>query len=246
MLPFTGCLYTKGDSTLHCHQDVSSLAHKMDDVEPLLARVESLDPRYSENGIHQYHSIDDDFKLIIPEGAIVGDHQIQVAVIKFGAFGPFEYPDRYKPISPIVWFCSSQKKFQRPLEIVLPYCSGSKNESEDQTHLTFLKADHNYKRNVSGQKVFQFKRVDTQPSFNQNGLYGSLHTNHFCFYCVGEYIRQDTDQANFCLIVAKPHITTSKFTISICLALDLPTCQKVNKQQLENNMYCLTSWWLSL
>ena len=230
-LPFIGDLY-KGDSTLHFHQDLTTT---MDDIEPLLARVESLDPHFSENEVYQYHSIDDDFKLIIPKGAIVGGHKVQVGVIKYGPFGPFEYPDGYKPVSPIVWFCSSQKKFLRPLEIVLPHCSSLRNESENQTHLAFLKADHNHKSITSGQNTFQFKRVDTQPSFNRNGPYGSLHTNHFCFYCVGVYSREYTDQANFCLVVATPHIytTTSTYTISICLMLNLPTCKKVNKQ-LEN------------
>ena len=40
------------------------------DLEPLLARVETLDPQFNENGIYEYQSVDDDFKLIITEGAI--------------------------------------------------------------------------------------------------------------------------------------------------------------------------------
>ena len=199
------------------------------DLEPLLARVETLDPQFNENGIYEYQSIDDDFKLIIPKGAIVGNHKVQVAVMKYGPIGPFEYPDGYKPVSPIVWLCSNQKKFQKDLELILPHCSalGNSDDEASQTQLVFLKASHEYIRNKNGQKVFPFKQVDAQSSFNPNDLYGSLYINHCCFYCVGVYSRKDTDQANLCLIVAKPHKTDTKYTISICLTLDLPTCEKV-------------------
>ena len=201
------------------------------DLEPLLARVETLDPQFNENGIYEYQSIDDDFKLIIPKGAIVGDHKVQVAVMKYGPIGPFEYPDGYKPVSPIVWLCTSQKKFQKYLDVILPHCSdlGNSDDEASQTQLVFLKASHNeYIRNKNGQKVFQFKQVDAQSSFNVNDPYGSLHINHCCFYCVGVYNRKDTDQANLCLTVVKPHVTTSNYIISICLMLDLPTCRKVS------------------
>lgn len=200
------------------------------DLEPLLARVESLDPHFSENGMYQYHSIDDGFKLSIPKGAIVGDHKIQVAIMRYGPIGPFEYPDGYKPVSPIVWLCSSQKKFQKDLEISLPHCISSNNvyEEENLTHLTILKADHKRIRNASGQEMYQFKEADAQ-SLVINNSYGTLRTSHFCFYCVGVYTRKLTEQANFCLTVARPIATTVKYTISICLTLDLPTCIKVSK-----------------
>ena len=47
------------------------------DLEPLLTRVETLDPQFNENGIYEYQSIDDTIKLIIPEGGIVGDHKVR-------------------------------------------------------------------------------------------------------------------------------------------------------------------------
>ena len=201
------------------------------DLEPLLARVETIDPQFDENGIYEYRSVDDDFKLIIPKGAIVRDHKIQVAVMKYGPIGPFEYPDRYTPVSPIVWLCSNQKKFQKDLELIVPHCSdlGNSDEEASQTQLVFLKASHKYIRNANDQKVFQFEKVDAQPLFNTNNIpYGSLHINHCCFYCVGVYNRKDTDQANLCLTVVKPRVTTSNYIISICLMLNLPTCRKVS------------------
>ena len=160
----------------------------------------------------------------------MGDLQIQVAVIKYGPFGPFEFPDGYKPVSPIVWLCSTQKKFQKDLEIVLPHCSSSNvYEGENLTHFTFLKADHKRIRKASGQEMFQFNEAGAQSLINNS--YGTLRTSHFCFYCVGVYTRQFTEQANFCVTVARPFATSMKYTISICLTLDLPTCTKVNKHK---------------
>ena len=223
------------DATSHCLRNPLGSVYGMDpelyiDLEPLLARVKTLVPQFDENGTYEYHSVDDDFRVIIPEGAIVEDNKVQVAVMKFGPIGPFEYPDGCKPVSPIVWLCSTQKEFQKDLEIILPQCSdfGNSDEEASQTQLVFLKAGHEYIHNANGQKVFQFKQVDLQTSFDTNSPYGLLYTNHCCFYCVGEYSRKDTDQANFCLIVAKPNTTTTKYTISICLTYDLPTCRKVN------------------
>ena len=149
--------------------------------------------------------------------------------MKYGPIGPFVYPDGYKPVSPIVWLCSSQTKFQKPLEVILPHCSDL-SEDSSQTQLVFLKAGHNeYIRNI-GQKMFQFKQVDAQPLFKPDSPYGSLHTNHCCFYCVGVYNKKDTDQAKYILRVVRPQQTTSQYTISICLMLDLPTCRKVSKR----------------
>ena len=201
------------------------------ELNSLLVRTEKLDPQFDEDGIYQYHSSVDDFKLIIPEGAIVGNPEIQVAVIRYGPLGPFEYPDGYKPMSPIVWFCSSQEKFKKPLQIVVPHCSSSRNADEAQ--FVFLKASHKeYMHNKNGEKVFRFKQIDTQPSFIPDSPYVSLHTDHFCLYCAAEYTREYTKRANFCLIQATPHeaARNSKYTITFCLTLDLPTCRKVSMQ----------------
>ena len=245
-LAYTGV----NDATSHCLENPLSTVHGMDpelynDLEPLLVREKTLVPQFSENGTNEYQSIEDDFKLIIPEGAIVGDHKVQVAVMKYGPVGPFEYPDGYKPVSPIVWLCSTQKKFHKYLEIILPHCSDLRNSDDEasQTQLVFLKAGHNeYICNTNGQKVFQFEKVDLQTSFDTNSSYGSLHINHCCFYCVGKYMKKDTDQANFCLIVAKPHTTTKKYTITICLTFDLPTCRKVDALTILTLPIFLYAW----
>lgn len=237
----------KSEAVLYCLQDSLNSAHGMEicnELNSLLVRVEKLDPKFDEDGTYQYHSSVDDFKLIIPEGAIVGDHEIQVAVIRYGPMGPFEYPDGYKPMSPIVWFCSSQEKFEKQLQIVVPHCGSFRNADEDlkQSLFVFLKASHKeYTYNKNGEKVFKFKLIDTQPSFIPDSPYVSLHTDHFCLYCVGVFNREDTERANFCLIQAMPHeaARNSKYTITFCLTLDLPTCRQVSQtKQLSGPKAC--------
>ena len=227
----------KSEAVLYCLQDSLNSAHSMEicnELNTLLVRAEKLDPKFDEDGTYQYHSSVDDFKLIIPEGAIVGDHEIQAAVIRYGPLGPFEYPDGYKPISPIVWFCSSQEKFKKQLQIVVPHCGSFRNADEGlkQSQFVFLKASHKeYTHNKNGEKVFRFEQIDTQPSLIPDSPYVSLYTDHFCLYCVGVYTREDTDRANFCLTQAMPHeaARNSKYTITFCLTLDLPTCRRVSQ-----------------
>jgi len=105
----------KSEAVLYCLRDSLNSAPSTEicnELNSLLVRAEKLDLQFDEGGTYQYHSCVDDFKLIIPEGAMVGDPEIQVAVIRYGPFGPFEYPDGYKPMSPIVWFCSSQESLR--------------------------------------------------------------------------------------------------------------------------------------
>ena len=65
----------KSEAVLYCLQDSLNSAHSMEicnELNTLLVRAEKLDPKFDEDGPYQYHSSADDFKLIIPEGAIVG------------------------------------------------------------------------------------------------------------------------------------------------------------------------------
>ena len=68
---------------------------------------------------------------------------------------------------------------------------------------------------------------------------GTLHAEHFCFYCVGVYSREDTAQANFCLITAKPLQIQRRCRIHFCLTYFLATCLTVNPQVL---IACNSSW----
>ena len=227
--------------SLHLIQQTSSQnsqshkRHILDQVKlhkkTLLTRTEELE--FDSNG-GEYHSQDDEYSLIVPKGAIpehLGSVSIQCGVIPYGPLGPFEYPDGVKPVSPIVWFCSNPSiTFEKPVEIIIPYCLDCESEEHSKS-LAFFKANHNdYTVNRNGQRIFHFKEAEGITFFSLSSFSGTLYAEHFCFYCVGVYSREDTAQANFCLITAKPVQMQRTCRIHFCLTYFLATCLKVNQQ----------------
>ena len=92
----------------------------------------------------EYISEADEFQLIIPEGAIPESTHVTIkfGVSPYGPFGPFEYPDDYRPVSANVWFCAIPPiMFLKPVEIKLPHFAACRDENDCKA-LTFLKAQH--------------------------------------------------------------------------------------------------------
>ena len=219
----------------HCDNAQSRKPRFLDQVKlhrkPLLTRTEELE--FDGNG-GEYHSPEDGYTLIVPKGAIpehLGSVSIQCGVIPYGPLGPFEYPDGVKSVSPIVWFCSNPSiTFEKPVEVIIPHCLDCESEEHSKS-LAFFKANHDdYTVDHNGQRIFHFKEAEGIASFSPSTSSGTLHTEHFCFYCVGVYSREDTAQANFCLITAKPVQVQRRCRIHFCLTYFLATCLKVNQQ----------------
>ena len=179
----------------------------------------------------KYHCPEDGYSLTVPKGAIpekLGLISMQCGVIPYGPFGPFKYPDGVKPVSPIVWFCStSSLEFQKPVEITIPHCLDCESE-EDSQSLAFFKANHNVDDSDHGAKIFHFKETEGISSFSLNTSHGTLHSKHLCFYCVGSKDKEITNRANFCLIIAKPVCFQRRSRIHFCLTYLLETCIKVS------------------
>ena len=179
----------------------------------------------------QHISEADKYELIIPEGAIPKSTRITVefGVSPYGPFGPFKYPDGCQPVSAIVWFCANPSiNFLKPVEIKLPHFANC-GDGNNCKALAFFKADHNQKSD----EMFHFNETEGELSSTLNPdqiSYASLHTNHFCMYCVCEYERSDTKSANYFLVIARPrHISPNRrFQIHCCLTYMLPTCLRVS------------------
>ena len=191
-----------------------------------LTRIKEL--KFDCNG-GKFHSPEDGYSLTVPKGAIsekLGLVLIQCGVIPYGPFGPFKYPDGIKPVSPIVWFCStSSVKFQKPVEITIPHCLDCDSE-EDSQSLAFFKANHNV--SDSSPTIFYFKEAEGTSSFPQNTSHGTLHSMHLCFYCIGSKDKGITNKAKFCLITAQPVSFQKRSRIHFCLTYLLETCVKVS------------------
>ena len=198
-------------------------------------------PLFTRSGIlevkcrgKEYSSEYDGFKVIIPEGVITEGESIslQHGVVPYAPFQgePFQYPDGVSPVSSIVWFCPTPKiRFRKPIQITLQHCAECTSE-EDCQSLVFLKADHaDITTSPSGNQIIQFRPADGKAVFLPNTYHGTLYTNHCCHLCVGQYSKEDTDKACYCLITATPHDMMSRGTsyICFCLTFFLDTCIKV-------------------
>ena len=224
MFLLTSCIERDPVDVLHKAPEPVSVLESRFYPNTIFTRLERQTFDY-EGG--EYISEADKFQLIIPEGAIPESTHVTIefGVSPYGPFGPFEYPDDYRPVSANVWFCATPPiTFLKPVEIKMPHFARDENDCKA---LTFLKAQHIQK----AEKVFQFNKTDGKTSFTPQTSSGSLHTNHFCVYCTAELQRSDTNAANFSLVIARPKRPSQDkpFQIHCCLTYMLPTCYRVGQ-----------------
>jgi hypothetical protein len=174
-------------------------------------------------------------KLRIPEGAIPNEKRgfIDIAI----AFnGPFEYPQGFRPVSPVFWICFrghlQDQQFQEPLNITMQHCLSVYDESSVKSSgLTFLKADHS----LSDSLRYQFNVLtDSKQDFSVDYT-GALSTKHLCCICICckcnpttanrikySLIREDIQ----CLQSSGSNSEPFK-SIDMYVMLSLPYCQKI-------------------
>ena len=157
-----------------------------------------------------------DFSLEIPEGAIPeGErHTVDVGV---GLFGPFQFPEGLRPVSPVFWVCvRDQKNFQfsKHVPVTIPHFLNLENDDDIQSlGLTFLKADHN--KNSEG--LYEFNPTDGEMDFQTFKSHGILRTLHFCSLCIAtKDIPKSLEKALFCITAVLP-----KFSIPVGKSIDL-------------------------
>ena len=171
-----------------------------------------------------------DFSLEIPEGAIAeGErHTVDVGV---GLFGPFQFPEGLRPVSPVFWACvRDQKNFQfsKHVTVTIPHFLNLENDDDIQSlGLTFLKADHN--KNSEG--LYQFNPTDGEMDFQTFKPHGILRTMHFCSFCITTRdIPKTLEKASFCITAILPQLSipvgkSSNFYFFITF-MNLNTCLK--------------------
>ncbi|CAI8051843.1 hypothetical protein GBAR_LOCUS28378 [Geodia barretti] len=157
-----------------------------------------------------------DFSLEIPEGAIPEgeSHTVDVGV---GLFGPFQFPEGLRPVSPVFWVCvRDQKNFQfsKHVPVTIPHFLNLENEDDIQSlGLTFLKADHN--KNSEG--LYEFNPTDGEMDFQTFKSHGILRTLHFCSLCIAARdIPKSLQKALFCITAVLP-----KFSIPVGKSINL-------------------------
>ena len=150
-----------------------------------------------------------DFTLGIPYGAIPGEEESLTLYMGVTLFGPYQFPEGLRPISPVFWVCVREQKnfrFSKPVEVTIPHFLDLDNYNFVQSlGLTFLKAGHI----LNTEKMYEFQCTNGGEEFSKT--HGFFTTSHFCYLCIAaKDIPRTRNATPFCLTVAIP-----KFTIPV-------------------------------
>ena len=143
--------------------------------------------------------------LRIPEGAILEGIKVTID-IGVALYGPFQYPNGLRPVSPVFWICVSGRKnfqFQKNVKITIYHCLSVGNGSES-LGLTFLKANHD----LSNSEMYELQPVcqaKCDQYFSRPDA-GVLSIDHFCCLCICcKDLPRITDQIKYSLICVQPN-----------------------------------------
>lgn len=143
-------------------------------------------------------------------------------------FGPCSFPEDVRPVSAILSLHPERDiQFLKPIKITMPHFIETTTE-DDCKRLVYFKALMDNYELVDGQRVLKFEEVqDMEVTYNCKQRFATLHARHCCYYCVGEYMRDDTNKALFCIVYAQEKLGQST-VFHFCLLYLLPTCMKVS------------------
>ena len=157
----------------------------------------------------RYENAANDFTLEVPEGAVPMTERLTLDVT-VALFGPFQFPEGLRPVSPVFWVCVRDQRrffFSRPVSVTLPHFLDLGSE-EDVKYLglTFLKA--RYSKNSKG--MYEFSKTDGEVHFESSHRFGVLKTSHFYSLCIASEDRPEClRMTQFCLTSLLPRSTVS-------------------------------------
>ena len=229
---------------LYCAENIAPV--------PFLGQVKVLE--FDSSG-GEYKSNQHDITISIPRGAIPQGERVHMEVA-VAPYGPFQFSDGKRPISPILWLCAQEDVvFHKPITIVLPHMlTDICNEDIDNFGIQFAKADHqDYRISPTGQTEYVFKpyKSETAPNLKSGKHYAILEANHCCFWCLEmnkqsrvtpEIARQMARKMGYfihcveCLQSPYCSISPPRDVIHFCVSFMLDTCMKV---RVHNQGYIL-------
>ena len=150
----------------------------MPDCMTLISTVSDI----TSNGV-KFFSKSNDFTLDIPRGAVPENERLTLDM-GVALFGPFQFPEGLRPVSPVFWVCvrdNSTFHFSKPVTVTIPHFLSLRSDEDVQSlGLTFLKAKHN--KNMEG--MYEFYETDGDMNFQASSVFGVLETSHFCSLCI--------------------------------------------------------------
>ena len=203
-------------------------------VPPFIKPTATL-PHCTSQGI-EYNDEWNDFTLKIPQGAIPEGESLTID-IGMALYGPFQYPEGLRPVSPVFWICVRDEErfyFLKPVEVTLPHFLILDGEEDVQSlGLAFLKGEHE----MSLKQETHFQQAEGTALFRPGSDYGVLHTHHFCYLCITSKISKETiRKAKFCMFATIPRVfdTHNLSYAFFFVTFFLKTCRETVRQQIRN------------
>ena len=191
----------------------------------------------THDGRHYYDEAND-FSLEIPEGAIPEGETVTID-IGVALYGPFQYPEGLRPVSPVFWLCVRDKNFFRfmtPVTVTLPHYLNLRDHDDiESLGLKILKGDHE----LNSWHLHKFKKAEGNLFVEPLQKYGLLQTTHFCSLCIVSEISRRLDEREvFCISAVIPHTfsPTQASHAYFYMTYMLQTCLTTVKKQMEINI----------
>ena len=223
----------KSCSTVRMRRQDENLPAQDRIVPPCVKPTATL-PHCTSQGI-EYNDEWNDFTLKIPQGAIPEGESLTID-IGVALYGPFQYPEGLRPVSPVFWICVRDKKyfhFLKPVEVTLPHFLTLDGEEDVQSlGLAFLKGDHE----MGWKQKTHFQQAEGTALFRPGSDCGVLHTHHFCYLCITSKISKETiRKAKFCIFATIPRVVADHKTIYayFFVSFFLKTCLKTIRDQIS-------------
>ena len=159
-------------------------------------------------------------KVTVPSGAIEDHHMVKIQAAA-SLFGPFDFPNDCRPVSPYIWL-GANYTFKKPIKVEFEHHADISN-SKDISQLCMLKAScekcnsHYHKMH----EITQDNRYEISDSVCV------LFTDHFCSYCLAAKNIQIPDRIVTYHYLPEDYESLDKFRAEVCFCYDLKICKKV-------------------
>ena len=182
-----------------------------------------------------YHNDHNDFGLEIPAGAIPEGESITID-IGVALYGPFQYPEGLRPVSPVFWVCvRDQNHFQflKPVKVTIPHCLNLESHDDiESLGLTFLRGDHE----MNPQQMYQFQQAEGDILIEPLKEYGVIQTTHFCSLCIsGQFTEEFIKKVLFCISAVFPPTIDGEDSAYFFITFFLKTCLNVVEKQISKD-----------
>lgn len=219
---------TLKQSTIGC-----SLEHEQVDIVPECIRPTATLQNCTSAGVH-FNDEAHGFTLKISKGAIPDGEKLTID-IGVALYGPFLYPEGFRPTSPVFWLCvrgHKSYKFQKPVEVTMQhFLSIDSTIDVTSTGLSFVKAGHD----VNPQGKCSFSMLKEAQYFETGSHCGSLLSKHFCYLCIVGKINELTLlKSNFCLFGTLPNtfVYDKPMYVFFFVTYFLATCLETVRKQI--------------